>query len=142
MNQDNNDGIYFDTGREHRRWRRILQWWWRRRRRRPHGAATARPAQPAGPSLACAGLPACTHSLTARKGTRENLFLVPIQPFQPLQRPPWSGVFSTNSRRNYRGHSSRERGRSKISRFVIFINYLQVNQSCLNFFIFIMDTKI
>ena len=103
----------------------------------PNLPALAWPAQACQP----ASLP-CTHSLTAGKGTRENLFLVPIQPFQPLQRPPWSGVFSTNSRRNYRGHSSRERGRSKISRFVIFINYLQVNQSCLNFFIFIMDTKI
>ena len=57
---------------------------------------------------ACQPALPCTYSLTAGKGTRENLFLVPIQPFQPLQRPPWSGVFSTNSRRNYRGHLNRE----------------------------------
>ena len=64
MNQDNNDGIFFDTGREHRRWRRVVQWWWRRRQ--PHGAATARPTRPAGHSLACTSLPACPalHLLT------------------------------------------------------------------------------
>ena len=45
-------------------------------------------ARPAGHSLACTSLLACPalhlYSLTAGKGTRENLFLVPIQPFRPL----------------------------------------------------------